>query len=118
MTTTAVGTMMLFAMAVQARAIVILDDPARDHNYDRQYYPHGRRRRALACWLRRHNDASREGNAWYRARRIGLALASFTIGAITGGLARRRVGYVALLGSRSCWRSSIGHSELRATAQF
>jgi len=33
----------------------------------------------------------------YRARRIGLALASFTIGAITGGLAQAHVGYVALL---------------------
>jgi uncharacterized membrane protein YoaK (UPF0700 family) len=56
----------------------------------------------------------------YRARRIGLALASFTIGAITGGLAQAHVGYVALLAPIAVLLAllPIGHSELRATAQF
>jgi uncharacterized membrane protein YoaK (UPF0700 family) len=56
----------------------------------------------------------------YRARRIGLALASFTIGAIAGGLAQARFGYVALLAPIAVLLAllPVGQSELRATAKF
>jgi uncharacterized membrane protein YoaK (UPF0700 family) len=56
----------------------------------------------------------------YRARRIGLALASFTIGAIAGGLAQANFGYVALLAPIAVLLAllPVGQSELRASAKF
>jgi uncharacterized membrane protein YoaK (UPF0700 family) len=55
-----------------------------------------------------------------RARRIGLTLASFTIGAIAGGLAQVHVGYIGLLAPivALLLLLPIGHAELRATARF
>jgi uncharacterized membrane protein YoaK (UPF0700 family) len=55
-----------------------------------------------------------------RAQRIGLALASFTAGAIIGGLAQRHVGYLGLLVPIAALLIliPIGRNEMRAVARF
>ena len=56
----------------------------------------------------------------HRARRTALALAAFTVGAIAGGLGHEHVGYIGLLAPVAALLAllPIGRSELRATAQF
>jgi uncharacterized membrane protein YoaK (UPF0700 family) len=55
-----------------------------------------------------------------RAQRIGLALTSFTTGAIVGGLVQRYVGYIGLLAPIAALviLIPIGRDEIRATAKF
>ena len=52
--------------------------------------------------------------------RIGLALLSFTVGAIVGGLAQVRIGYVGLLAPIAALLVliPIGRQEIRAVAKF
>jgi len=56
----------------------------------------------------------------HRARRIGLALISFTAGAIVGGWAQLNVGYVGLLAPIAALLVliPIGRDELRAVTKF
>jgi uncharacterized membrane protein YoaK (UPF0700 family) len=56
----------------------------------------------------------------HRAQRIGLALLSFTAGAILGGLAQAHVGYVGLLVPIAALLVliPIGRQEIRAVAKF
>jgi uncharacterized membrane protein YoaK (UPF0700 family) len=55
-----------------------------------------------------------------RAHRIGLALASFTLGAIVGGLVQLHVGYTGLLAPIAALLIliPIGRNEMRAVAKF
>jgi len=55
-----------------------------------------------------------------RAHRIGLALVSFTAGAIVGGLVQLHVGYIGLLAPIAALLIliPIGRNEMRAAAKF
>ena len=56
----------------------------------------------------------------HRAQRIGLALVSFTVGAIVGGLAQVHVGYIGLLVPIAALLVliPIGRQDIRAVAKF
>ena len=117
----AVGTMMLFAMALQntVMRLILNNLPPTTIMTGNITHVVAEGMRWLAGFGTTMTRAEK-ATLGYRARRIGLALASFTIGAIAGALAQAHVGYVALLAPIAVLLAvlPIGHSELRATAQF
>jgi uncharacterized membrane protein YoaK (UPF0700 family) len=116
-----VGSMMLFAMAVQntAMRLVLNNLPPTTIMTGNITHMVAEGVRWLAGFGATMTSAEKTTFA-HRARRIGLALASFTIGAIAGGLAQAHVGYLALLAPIAALLAllPIGQSELRATAEF
>ena len=64
--------------------------------------------------------ASEASTLAHKAQRIGLALVSFTVGAIVGGLAQVQVGYVGLMVPIVALLVliPIGQQEIRAVAKF
>ena len=64
--------------------------------------------------------ASEASTLAHKAQRIGLALVSFTVGAIVGGLAQVHIGYVGLVAPIAALLVliPIGQQEIRAVAKF
>jgi uncharacterized membrane protein YoaK (UPF0700 family) len=116
-----VGSMMLFAMALQntVMRLILNNLPPTTIMTGNITHMVAEGVRLAAGFGAAMTPAEKETLA-YRARRIGLALASFTIGAIAGGLAQARFGYVALLAPIAVLLAllPVGQSELRATAKF
>lgn len=120
-TAVVVGSTMLFAMAVQNTMMRLILNNLPPTTIMTGNVTHmvaeGVR---LAAGFGPPMTASEASTLARKAQRIGLALASFTVGAIFGGLAQVHVGYVGLLVPIAALLVliPIGRQEIRAVAKF